>query len=148
MKQESLGVKNRANSLTENNYYKLAHFQTYFSKNIQIFSLWQGLLPFHEKKPLEEVSYKTWHFMSFFTILILQKWGQPITGTITNPLIYKDTVPWLPYTCTFIKWTLISWEQETHPHNLRYTMILYRGVWTMPLGMMLDDVLWIRNSHS
>ena len=53
--------------------------------------------------------------------------------------IYQGTVPWPLYICTFIKWTLVYWEQQTHTHNLRSAMLLNGGLWTVPLVMMLTE---------
>ncbi len=46
--------------------------------------------------------------------------------------------PFTPYTCTFMKWTLKLWEQETHTPNLRSCVMVNGGIWTMPDGMRLS----------
>ena len=53
--------------------------------------------------------------------------------------IYKDTVPWPLYrpTYTFIKWTLMYWEWETHTHNLRFPILLNGDLKTLPPVIVL-----------
>ena len=59
-----------------------------------------------------------------------------IKWTLTSTMrliiaIYKDTVPW-PY----MKWTVIEWEQETHPLKLMYDTVVNHWYWTLYFGMM------------
>ncbi len=49
-----------------------------------------------------------------------------------NIAISLGTVPWPPYTSTFIKWTLPYWEWQTHPKKLKVAMLLNWVIGTMP----------------
>ena len=51
--------------------------------------------------------------------------------------LYKDTVPWLLYTCTAIIWTLMFYVYKAHPCRLIHTVVLNRVGWTLSLGMRL-----------
>ena len=48
---------------------------------------------------------------------------------------------------TLIKWTLMYWEQETHTHDIRSTIMLNGVRWTAPAAMMLLALYW-RNISS
>ena len=76
----------------------------------------------------QEYVCKSWDFVIHMHTLML------------NILIYKDTVPWPSYIYTFIKWTLMHWEHETHPHNINSAMILNEDLF------LRYDVLQIRMS--
>ncbi len=58
-----------------------------------------------------------------------------------NIAIYKDTVPWPSYTSTYINWTLMYWEWQTHTHNLILAIMLNGNLWTLPLGILQDWLL-------
>ena len=55
-------------------------------------------------------------------------------------LIYKYTVPWAPIGLHIQQMNF--WYAETHPCNLKYTMLLNGDFWTMSLAMRLFILIY------
>ena len=71
------------------------------------------------------------------TVFVSNVYYEPASYTMRlNSRIHKDTVPWPPYICTFIKWTLVYCEQQTHTQKYRSALMLNGSLWTMPSVMM------------